>query len=238
MIPLKSFRSLKRWDENRERLEERDEKRDTGSGEHFAPLPLLFNLVLHSIRCPHGTVLLGMVGNGSHGSWSGRRRGGWTERSEGERCWLTCSTVKWWSRTDCRHCASVTNEVAELPQTSTQEKLNILEKTLAGMGNEEPILDGRRLLERKLERHLNKLSGPKNTAKHIEAKQNWINQETRRVDAEVEKLAEMQENIKARKGTLRVAYEEIKKLRMEQESRPVLRRVWRKRETSSYRNSA
>ena len=38
----------------------------------------------------------------------------------------------------------VTNEVVELSQTSTQEKINILEKTLSVMGNEEPILAGRK----------------------------------------------------------------------------------------------
>ena len=84
----------------------------------------------------------------------------------------TYSTEKRWYRTECRHCASVTNEAAEPPQTSTQESL---EKTLAGMGNEEPFLAGRRLLERELERHQKKLGRPKNMAKRTEAKQNWIN---------------------------------------------------------------
>ena len=41
----------------------------------------------------------------------------------------------------------IANEAAEPPQTSTQEKIDILEKTLAAMGNEEPILAGRKLLE-------------------------------------------------------------------------------------------
>ena len=57
------------------------------------------------------------------------------------------------------------------------------------------------------------LNGPKNTAKHIEAKQNWINRETKRIEAEVGKVAEVQGNIRARKETLGVACEEIKKLR-------------------------
>ena len=65
----------------------------------------------------------------------------------------------------------------------------------------------------KVERHQKKLNGPKNTVKHIESRQNWINRRTKRIDAEVEKLTEMQENIKTRKETLRVAYEELMKLR-------------------------
>ena len=51
----------------------------------------------------------------------------------------------------------------------------------------------RRSLERELERHRKKLNGPKNTAKHIEAKQNWINTEAKRIEAEVEMLADMQD---------------------------------------------
>ena len=51
----------------------------------------------------------------------------------------------------------------EPPQTSIQEKINILEKTLSVMGNEEPILAGRK----EPEWHQKKLEGPKNTAKQI-----------------------------------------------------------------------
>ena len=42
---------------------------------------------------------------------------------------------------------------------------------------------------------------------------NWINRETKRIETEVEKLVEMQENVKTRKEALRVAYGEIIKLR-------------------------
>ena len=77
-------------------------------------------------------------------------------RSEDEWFCQTCSIWNWWSRTDCRHCASVTNEAAEPPQTSTQEKLNILE-TLAVMGNEDPRLAFRKALEKELEWHQKKL---------------------------------------------------------------------------------
>ena len=122
-------------------------------------------------------------------------------RSEDEWFCQKCSTGNCWSRTDCRHCSSVTNKAAELPQTSIQEKISILEK----MGNEEPVLAGRRLLEKGLERHQKKLNGPKKTAKHIEAKQNWINRETKRI------VAEMQEHSRVRNETLRAAYEELRK---------------------------
>ena len=75
------------------------------------------------------------------------------------------------SSAECRHSASVTNDTAEVPQTSIQEKIAVLEKTLACMGNDEPVLVGKRVLEGELERHQKKLNGPKSTAKHIEAKQ-------------------------------------------------------------------
>ena len=54
----------------------------------------------------------------------------------------------WWSRTDCRHCASVANDDADAPQTSAQEKIAVLE-----------------------------------------AKQNWINSESERVESDSAKLA-------------------------------------------------
>ena len=79
------------------------------------------------------------------------------------------------------------------------------------MGNEEPI-PGRKVLEKEFEWHQMKLKGPKNIAKQTEAKQHWINTETKRIETMVEKL-EMQENIKIRKEALRVALEENEKLR-------------------------
>ena len=122
-------------------------------------------------------------------------------RSEVEWFCQKCGTGNWWSRTDCRHCASVTNDAADAPQTSAQEKIAVLEKMLAGMGNDEPILAGKRGLEKELEKHQRKLNGPKNTAKHIEAKENWINRESKRIESESAKLAEMQENLRVRKET-------------------------------------
>ena len=155
--------------------------------------------------------------SGSYGSWYGRRRGSWGGKSEvrSDVEWFCqkCGTGNWWSRTDCRHCASVTNDDADAPQTSAQEKIAVLEKTLAGMGDDEPILAGKRVLEKELEKLQRKLNGPKKTAKHIEAKQNWINRESKRLESESAKLAEWQESLRVRKETLRVAYEEIKILR-------------------------
>ena len=124
-----------------------------------------------------------------------------------------CGTGNWWSRTDCRHGASVANDAADAPQTSVQEKIAVLKKTLTGMGNDEPILAGKRVPEKELEKLKRKLNGPKNTAKHIEAKQNWFNRESKRIESESLKLAEMQESLRVRKETLKVAYEEIKILR-------------------------
>ena len=95
----------------------------------------------------------------------------------------------WRSRTDCRHCASVANDDADAPQTSAQEKIAVLEKTLAGMGDDEPILAGRKVLVKELEKLRRKLNDPKNTAKHIDAKQNWINSESERLESDSAKLA-------------------------------------------------
>ena len=100
----------------------------------------------------------------------------------------------------------------ELPHLDPEEDCS-LGKTLACMGRDEPILAGKRVLEKELERHQKKLNGPKNTAKHMEVKQNWINRESKRIETESAKVAEMQESIRVRKGTPGAAYEEIKKLR-------------------------
>ena len=69
-------------------------------------------------------------------------------------------------------------------QTSVHEKIAVLEKMLAGMGNDEPIAAGKGVLEKELEQHQRKLYGPKNTAKHIEAKQHWIYRESKRIESE------------------------------------------------------
>ena len=92
-------------------------------------------------------------------------------------------------------------------------KIAVLEKTLAGMGDDEPILAGKKVLEKELEKLQKKLNGPKKTAKHIEAKQNWINRESKRLEAETARLTEPQESLRVRKETLKVAYEETKILR-------------------------
>ena len=94
-----------------------------------------------------------------------------------------------------------------------RRKITVLEKTLAGMGDDEPILAGKKVLEKELEKLQKKLNGPKKTAKHIEAKQNWINRESKRLEAETARLTELQESLRVRKETLKVAYEEIKILR-------------------------
>ena len=118
------------------------EKERAWFGEHLLhPTLFIKPFVLLLIRCPHGTVLLDMVG------WYGRRRGSWCGKSEvrSEVEWFCqkCGTENWWSRTDCRHCASVTNDAADAPQTSVQEKIAVLEKTL---------LAGKRVLEKELEK--------------------------------------------------------------------------------------
>ena len=66
-----------------------------------------------------------------------------------------------------------------------------------------------------LERHHMGSQSEEARQKQMEAKQNWINRETKRIEAEVKKLTEMHENIKTQKEKLGVACEEIKKLRTE-----------------------
>ena len=121
-------------------------------GEHLLhPTLCIKPFVLLLIRYPHGTVLLDMVGM-DHG----RRRGSWGGKSEVRsdfKCFCQkCGTENWWSRTDCRHCASVGSGDAEIPQSSTQEKIAVLENTLAGMGDDEPILAGKKVLEKALDK--------------------------------------------------------------------------------------
>ena len=99
------------------------------------------------------------------------------------------------------------------PAVVNSGKIAVLEKTLAGMGDDEPLLAGKKVLKKELEKLQKKLNGPKRTAKHIEAKQNWINRESKRLEAETARLVELQESLRVRKETLKVAYEEIKILR-------------------------
>ena len=99
------------------------------------------------------------------------------------------------------------------PAVVNSVKIAVLEKTLAGMGDDGPLLAGKKVLEKELEKLQKKLNGPKKTAKHIEAKQNWINRESKRFEAETARLTELQESLRVRKETLKVAYEEIKVLR-------------------------
>ena len=109
--------------------------------------------------------------------------------------------------------ARVSGATTRIYRSRQLRKNAVLEKTLAGMGDDEPILVGKRVLEKELEKLQKKLNGPKKTAKHIEAKQNWINRESKRLEAESAKLTEWQQSLRARKETLFVAYEEIEILR-------------------------
>ena len=79
--------------------------------------------------------------SGSCGSWYGRRRGSWGGKSE------VRFDVEWF----CQKCGTggvvwIADTVrvsrtddADTPQTSAQEKIGVLEKTLAGMGDDEPF---------------------------------------------------------------------------------------------------
>ena len=70
------------------------------------------------------------------------------------------------------------------------------------MGDDEPILAGKKVLEKELDKLQRKLDGPKKTAMHIEAKQNWINRESKRLEAETARLTELQECLRVRKENI------------------------------------
>ena len=161
-------------------LTERETERDFGSerervwfGEHL----------LHPTLCVKPFVFDQMsswysaAGYGwsvSYGSWYGRRSGSCggksKVRSEGEWFCHKCSTGNWWSRTDCRHCARTILRMPRRPR--------------AGMGNGEPISAGKRVLEKELERHQQKLSCPKNISM-ARRTQNWINREATRIERRI-----------------------------------------------------
>ena len=190
----------------RERKREREKEKERLGAPHSLYQALLF--AFDQMSSWHSAAGFGWYG--SYGSWYGRRRSSWGGKSEvrSDVEWFCqkCGTGDWWSRTDCRHCASVTSDDSDIPQSSTREKL----------------LSSRRhwlvwattslswLLEKELEKLQKKLNGPKKTAKHIEAKQNWINRASKRLEAETVRLTELQESLGARKETLKVAYGEIK----------------------------
>ena len=120
-------------------------------------------------------VLVDMVGQGRKaagmdvGVAAGEENQRYTPRTNGSAksaALETCEVV--WTAGTVR----VSRTILRIaPQASIQEKIAVLEKTVAGMGNDEPILVGKRVLEQELERHQKKLNGAKNTAKHIEATQ-------------------------------------------------------------------
>ena len=190
-------------------------------GDHLLHATLCIKpFILLLIRCPHGTVLVDMVDLDRMAAGIDCRRGSWGVKSEvhseDERFCQKCSTGNWWSRTDCRHCASVTNETADGTEDfncrSTSQSRS---KTLDEQGSKTSLCQqAGEFCEKAGSRCTRRTSdGPKNTAKHIEAKLNWINRESKRIEAESAKLAEMQENLRVWKETLSVAHEAIMILR-------------------------
>ena len=101
------------------------------------------------------------------------------------------------------------------PAPSTQEKIDVLTRTLALMGNEEPIRASKQMLVKEFQWHKKKLKDPRSTVKKIEAKQGCIDRETRRIDAEQLKRQEQWNSLKKRQDKLTEEVEEIKKLRVE-----------------------
>ena len=189
-----------------ERERKRERVRESGlASTCCTPLSVSSPFVLLLIRCPHGTVLLVMVGTST---W----QLGWKVGST-LRCRMVLPEVQYWSLVEAYGLQTLC-ECHErrfgYPAVVYSGKFAVLEKTLAGMGDDEPILAGKTVLEKELEKLQKKLNGPKKTAKHIEAKQNWISRESKRLEVESAKLTEWQESLRARQETLKVAYEEIK----------------------------
>ena len=173
--------------------------------------------VLLVFRCPHGTTLLDMVGMDHMAVGmdvdvaAGVESRMYAPMSNGSVRSVVLGTGGVVRTADTVRVSGATTWISSSRQL--KKKIAVLEKTLAGMGDDEPILVGTEVLEKELDKLQRKLNGPKKTAKHIEAKQNWINRESKRLKAETARLAELQESLRVRKETLKVAYEEIKILR-------------------------
>ena len=104
-----------------------------------------------------------------------------------------------------RDCRNTTMRILGRPRH--RRKIALLDA--CWYGRRRAYLGWQKSLEKELEKLQRKLNGPQKTAKHIEAKQNWINRESKRFESESSKLAEWQESLRVRKETLRVAFEEI-----------------------------
>ena len=85
------------------------------------------------------------------------------------RCPMVLPGVRYWKLVESyglqTHSASVTNDDADTLQTSAQEKIAVLEKTLAGTGDDEPILAGKRVLEKKTRKTPKKVQWPEENGK-------------------------------------------------------------------------
>ena len=132
---------------------------------------LLFLLL---ISCPHGTVLLDVVGmdHMAVGNGTSTWQLGWKVGST-LRCRVVLPEVRHWKLVESYRLQTLC-ECRErrrgYPAVVNSGKIAVLEKTMAGMGDDEPILAGKKVLETELEKLQKKLNGPKKTAKHIEAK--------------------------------------------------------------------
>ena len=181
------------------------------------PLSASSLFVLLFVQMSSWYNLAGYGWYGSYGSWYGTSTWqlGWKVGST-LRCRVVLPEVGYWELVESYGLQTLC-ECRErrrgYPAVVNSGKIAVLEKTLAGMGDDELILAGKKVLEKELDKPQRKLNGPKKTAKHIEAKQNWINRESKRLEAETARLTELQESLRVGKEALKVAYEELKILR-------------------------
>ena len=222
--PLWGFQECERV---REKERKREKKRESKTererkrywfGEHLLhPTLCIKAFVLLLIRCPHGTVLLDMVGMDHMAVGTdvdvaaGVESRKYAPMSSGSARSAALETGGVVQIADTLRVSEATKRISRSRQLKKNcclgEDAGWYGRRRAYLGWQESSGEGTREIPKK------KLNGPKKTAKHIEAKQNWINRESKRLKAETARLAELQESLRVRKETLKVAFEKIKILR-------------------------
>ena len=170
-------------------------------GEHVLhPTLCIKPFVLLLIRCPHGTVLLVMVGL-DHMAVSmdvdvaaGVESQKYAPMSNGSARSAVLGTGGVVRIADTVRVSRTTMRIPHRPQH--RRKLLSWRRRWLVWRTTNPFWLAQEFLEKELEKLQRKPNGPKKTAKHIEAKQNWIDGECTRLESESAKLAEWQESLR------------------------------------------
>ena len=168
------------------------------------PLSVSSPLFLFLFRCLHGTVLLDMVWIIWQLVWTSTWQLAWKVGST-LRCRMVLPEVRHWELVESYGLQTLC-ECRErrrgYPAVVNSRKNCCLGEDAGWYGRRRASLSWQESFgEQELEKLQRKLNGPKKTAKHIEAKQNFINRESKRLEAESARLTEMQESLRVRKET-------------------------------------